>query len=92
MFGTAMYIFIFSNNDYFFFSLTKGKKDGPFILFSFCSHQVLSYEYLNVHYQTDKVNRSIVFSEVYGIANKYPMLAGSSVTPCSGILHLSSAG
>ena len=89
MFGTAMYIFIFSNND-FFLLLQRGKKDGPFMLFSFCSHQILSYMYLNVSYQTDKVNRSIIFLAVYGTADL--MLAGSSVTLCSGILRLSSAG
>jgi len=62
------------------------------MLFSFYSHQVLSYVYINVHYKTDKINRSIIFLEVYGTADKHLLLAGSSVILCSGTLHLSSAG
>lgn len=91
MFGMAMCIFIFSNKD-FFFSVTEGKKAGPFMLFSFCSHQVLSCIYLNVNYQTDKLNRSKIFLEVYRNADKYLVQTESSMTLCSGILRLSSAG
>lgn len=77
----------------FFLLLQRGKKkDGAFMLFSLCSHWVLRYVYLKVHYQTDKVNISIIFLEVYGLADKYLMLAGSSVTLWSTIPHLSSAG